>query len=237
MITETSSSIICQAFGLKPEGDSASHSDDCVFCGMHIAKGDLYTPFEVNPFFTDAQSFANKGGDMTCGFCSVLLTVDYLRATGYGVFSAAGVQPFRKWVAVAQALQSPPHGPFVMTYATANNQHMAWRSPVNYSRDLFYVRVGLRDLKIRRPVLLKAVETAQRMGVAIGRSPTAKTLAHPYIGLSPDLKDHNTGYLPQNVWEKCDPKDIQEIMSLTTGELWAMRFILSPGAGTEQPIE
>lgn len=232
-VNETSSTIISVALGIKPDGGTATQSDNCVYCGLHIGIGDFYTPFAPGPAFTDAQSLANKGGSMTCGHCTVLLTNENLRATGYGVFSAQGAWPFRKWAAVSKAIETPPEGPFVMTYATANNQHMAWRSPVNYSRDLFYVRVGLRDLKIRRPKLLAAIETSQRMGAAIGRQPTDVSLSHAFIDLSSDLKNSAAGGLHPKVFGNCDPSDIQEIMSLTTGELWAMRFLLSPGAGLQ----
>lgn len=227
----TSSVVIAAALGLAPEGIESECADICTYCGLDIAIGDLYTNFSPSPGFMDAQSLANRSGKRVCGHCSALLTVDGLRASGYGVFCSAGAIPFRKWAAITAALSEPPQQPFVMTYATANNQHMAWRAPVNYSRDLFYVRVGLRDLKIRRPKLLAAVATAQRMGAAIGREATAKSLSHPFAGLSPDLKDVSTGALMRKVWTLCDSDDIQELLALTTGELWAMRFLLSPGAG------
>lgn len=231
MVKLTSSVVVAAALGLTPDGIASEQQDNCAYCGLDIEVGDFYTTFSPNPFFMDAQSLANKGGKKVCGHCSVLLTNDGLRSSGYGVFCQAGALPFRKWAAITAALTEPPAPPFVMTYATANNQHMAWRAPVNYSRDLFYVRVGLRDLKIRRPKLLAAVQTAQRMGEAIGREPTTKSLSHPFAGLSPDLKDVSAGSFMNKVWELCAPDDIQEMLSLTTGELWALRFLLSPGAG------
>lgn len=237
MLSLTSSVIVTQALGLRPDGVNAEHEANCAYCGLHISQGDLYTNFFAGQSFMDGHSLASKGSPYICGHCAVLLSAKALRATGYGAFHAGGVMPFRKWVEIAAALTEPPPVPFVMCYATANSQHMAWRLPVNYSRDLYYVRVGLRDLKIRRPKLLAAVQTLQRMGEQIGRTPTEKTLAHPFTTLSNDLKDPHTTNLVAEVWKRCDRKDIQDILNLTTGELWALRFLLTPGAGNEDEEE
>lgn len=231
----TSSVVVAKALGLQPAGIESDREGNCAYCGLSIKKGDLIVPFFANPSFMDDHSMANKGSDMTCGHCAVLMSNEGLRASGYGIFSTDGARPFRKWADVTAGLTNPPQGPFVVCYATANNQHMAWRAPVNFSRELFYIRVGLRDLKIRRPKLLAAVKTAERMGQQIGRKPTDKSLAHPFAGLSPDLKDVSAGMFMNKVWELCSQEDIQEMMSLTTGEIWAMRFLLSPGAGLAPP--
>lgn len=227
----TSSVIVAAALGRAPGGVPATHDGHCAYCGLSIQVGDLVTKFFAGAQFTDDLSLACRGSDMTCGHCAVLMSSEALRETAYGAFHSGGVSLFRKWKDIAAALTEPPAAPFVMTFATANNQHMAWRAPVNLSRDLFYVRVGLRDLKIRRPRLLAAVKTAERMGLQVERTSSPKTLAHPFVGLSPDLKDVSAGLLVPKVWTQCAPEDIQEMLSLTVGELWALRFLLSPGAG------
>lgn len=243
MQTVTSSTVVTRALGMAPDGIACKQEGDCAYCGLHINPGDLYIPFAPGPSFMDTSSLAAKGSELTCGHCAVLLSASGLLAGGYGVFHEKGVMPFRKWKDVRAALIDPPAGPFVLCYATAKNQHMAWRATVNYSRDLFYVRVGLRDLKIRRLPLLHALTTAERMGRQIGREPTVtksgeiRSLPTPFNGLSPDLKDVGAGMLDSKVWTQCARQDIDEILSLTTGELWAMRFLVSPGAGTDPEPE
>jgi len=237
--------IVSKARGLEPDGIPAAKDGHCAFCGSQIHVGDLYVPFSVTGGFMDDLSLAARGSDMTCGWCVHSISADGLRATGYGVFSLDdGVLPFRKWVDVRAALLSPPEGAFVMTYATANNQHMAWRAPVNYSRNLFYVRVGLRDLKIRRPKLIEAVKVCERMAMASGRGyPVGKTLPNPFGSLSSDLKDINHASLARAIGIQSTEKyaylkndatyqsDLAFLMGLTLGETWALRFVLTPDAG------
>ena len=237
----TSSQIIVQALGMQPDGAPAEEPGLCAYCGTPIRVGDLTTAFSAGPAFMDDLSLAARGSKMVCGCCSVLLSADALKVTGHGAFSQEdGALPFRKWADITAALSNPPRPPFVMVRATANNQHMAWRAPVNLSRDLLYVRVGLRNLKIRRPVLLEAVEASQRIARAVDIVPTAKSLAHPFARLTSDLKvdgspDHATLRLRDeqiNALELSHPADMATLRNLTLGETWALRFLLSPAAGT-----
>lgn len=247
MIKYTSSMIVSKARGFEPDGIPSKKEGHCAFCGTEIRAGDLQVPFAVSGGFMDDLSLASKGSDMTCGWCVHSISAEGLRATGYGVFSLKdGVMPFRKWADVSAALLSPPEGPFVMTFATANNQHVAWRAPVNYSRDMFYVRVGLRDLKIRRHKLFEAVDVCARVATAIGRGESkGRTLPNPFDGLSPDLKDAShasLGYLTASLTKekyahlKDDASfhaDLDFLKGLTLGETWALRFVLTPDAGKE----
>lgn len=249
----TSSMVVGMAQGMDPDGIPAKIAGHCAFCGAVIDPGDLVVPFSANAGFMDDLSLAARGSDMTCGYCVHHISAEGLRITSHGVFGVnSGVKPFRKWADVRAGLLAPPEGPFVMLYATANNQHMAWRAPVNYSRELFYVRVGLRDLKIRRQYLVEAVAVCERMAVKLygGKEGSAakKTLPNPFGGLSPDLKDikhadlsraspfANSKY--QHLSEDQNyMKDLNFMQGLTLGETWALRFVLTPNAGQQTDEE
>ncbi|WP_139313478.1 type IV CRISPR-associated protein Csf1 [Rhodoferax antarcticus] len=240
----SSSVIVSSGLGYKPEGVASKVEGVCSFCGLHIAKGDLASPFSVSSAFMDDISLAARGSGLTCGHCAPLMTATALRESGYGVFTKGGTQPFRKWVDIANAIRNPPNEPFVMAYATANNQHMGWRAPVNFSSALFYVRVGLRNLKIRHKYLMEAVDVSQVVGLAFGRESSAKTLAHPFVRLSSDLKEIGhagliVNYKPKELEDEAYRKLLAEhqdnidfLMDLTLGETWALRFLLTPGAGS-----
>lgn len=236
----TSSALVSSALGFASDkGAPAPHDGFCALCGKDIAAGEAYAQFSVGPAFMDYADLAAKGSGMICGYCQPLMTAGGLRATANGIFSGQGVQPFSKWVDVGRGLLNPPEPPFVMLYATRKSQHMAWRARVNLSRELFTVRVGLRNLKIRRPVLLPAVEACQTLGAFMGIKPTPKSLSHPFAVLSSDLKDPAHSLLRTKGPEKTlaeaateHPEAYQLIQSLTLGETWAMRFLLSPNAGT-----
>lgn len=240
----TSSVVVVQALGLEPEGVATGASGICAMCGLQVKLDTLRTPARFSQSFTDDLSLAARGSPCICGYCARLTTADALRASGYGVFSKTGVGAFRKWKDVAQALMEPPEPPFVMTYATANNQHMGWRSPVNHSREMFMVRVGLRDLRIRRSVLIQAVKACELLGSLPGvksKNTTAvrKTLANPFVSMSPDLKDPAHGRLHPGLhsddakaaWTPEHTQAMDLVLGLTLGESWALRFILTPEAG------
>jgi CRISPR type IV-associated protein Csf1 len=238
----TSSVVVARALQLPLEGVKAKEEGVCAFCGLHVGVGDLSAPFAPGANFMDDLSLEARGSKVVCAYCAAVMTAEALRATGYGVFSEEGVLPFRKWADIAAALRNPPTSPFVMTYATANNQHMAWRAPVNYSPDLFYVRVGLRDLKIRHRMLLDAVDACERVELAFGGKATDRTRAHPFQTLSADLKDESHGKLRvfsprygQSPEEHAavlaaNEQDIRLLLGLTLGETWALRFLLDTGA-------
>lgn len=243
----TSSVIVATALGLRPDGVPAADAGACAFCGLAIAQHDPSVGFKAGSGFMDDLSLAHRGSGMTCGYCAVLMGAKALIATSHGMFSLEeGVKPFRKWADIGRALANPPTGPFCAGYATANNQHMAWRLPVNFSRDLFYVRVGLRDLRIRRPHLLRAVEACERIGTFMGIPPTAKSLSHPFAMLSNNLKDEAESHARLRVRKgngpaiheaaAALPDEFALIQSLTLGETWGLRFLLSPGAGAAQPV-
>lgn len=235
----TAAKIVAQAMGLAADGAPARQAGCCATCGVDIVPGDLSAPLALGPGFTDDLSLAARGSHLVCGHCAVLMRAKPLLDSGYGAFSAAGHQPFRKWADIAAVLLDPPPPPFVLLYANRQNQHMAWRAPVNHSRALFYVRVGLRDLKIRHGALLAARDAAVRIGEAMGVEPTDKSLAHPFINLSSDLKDISHTLLrargPQGMTldavKAAQPQAWQTLQGITLGESWALRFLLSPNAG------
>ena len=239
----TSSVVVATALKLLPDGVPAKMPCTCALCGLEISEGDVSAPLILGPGFMDDLSLACRGSDTICGYCARLIAVDGLRASGYGAFGANGAFPFRKWVDIASALLSPPEPPFVMTYATANNQHMAWRAPVNFSRDVYRVRVGLRDLLVRRAVLHRAVEACQVLGTLAGYVTTGKkTLPNPYVMLSSDLKEIEHGRLKKmtgDLFEKGGQEAKEAfglIRNLSLGETWALRFVLTPDAGQSQSI-
>ena len=242
----TSSAIVVAGLGLKPQGVASAVEAVCTMCGVQIGVGDIATQASFSQGFTDDLSLAARGSPCVCGDCATLTTVDALRASGFGVFTRTQALPFRKWGDIAAALLNPPEPPFVMCYSTANSQHMAWRSIVNLSRDAFYVRVGLRDLLIRAQVLRQAVSACELLGNLPGvksKSTAArKTLPNPFTLLSSDLKEAGHGRLhpglfsdaARQAWTPEHDQALRLVRNLTLGETWALRFVLTPGAGQPQ---
>ncbi len=242
------SRIVRQSIGLEAEGIPMTGEGVCCMCGVHLHVGDLFNKASFSAKFTDDVDMAVRGGHFICGDCSTLMGAVGLRESGYGVFSVGERRPFRKWADIADVLVNPPKPPFVACYATSKNQHMAWRAPVNYSQEAYRVRVGARSLLIRRQRLLDAPAICERVANAIssasGKKPPKsaalrKTLPHPFVSLASDLKDTLHGLLKPSVMEVLKSaaypevaSDVQWLRTLTVGETWALRFVLTPGAGT-----
>lgn len=262
-----SDKMIPMALGLlEPFGVTATESGRCAMCGLPIYPGHKHIALDLASGFVDDLSMACRGSNMVCANCGPLMTKPGIIVSGHGAFSSTeGYRPFRKWGEISELLLNPPTPPFVMVYATANNQHMAWRAPVNLSRDQFYVRVGLRDLKIRRSFLKAAADSAILLGKALesnfetkrierllkaGKTPKPadkpaprKTLPNPYMKMDPEIKDVEHAVMHRDIPDiaKKDPqlsRALDCLLNVTLGESWALRFILTPGAGksdSEQP--
>jgi CRISPR type IV-associated protein Csf1 len=235
----TSSVIIATAMGLGvDEGVEAPHEGVCALCGKTIHKGELHSPkLGLNSGFMDDLDMAARGSLWLCKYCVQLKTAVPLRESGFGVFSEEGVRPFCKWADVGNSLLRPPQPPFCMTYATGKNQHMAWRTPISFERDVYYVRVGNKDLRIRRQKLFDAIEHCRVLGEAIyppdpkkKSKAKPKTKPNPFLGLSPDLKDPSHGRLNPKVhgpeFEHLK-EHVDALLELTQGEIWGLRFVLS----------
>jgi CRISPR type IV-associated protein Csf1 len=239
----SSSVVIGQALKLSPEGSPAKFKHECAMCGLEIEPGDSCSPLFLGSSFMDDVYMANRGSHKVCGWCARLLQIDGLRQSGFGAFGANGAFPFRKWADIAWNIQEPPEPPFVMVYATANNQHMGWRSPVNFSRDAFRVRVGLRDVLIRRKKLQEVIPACIALGKACGYPTGGKTLPNPFAFLSSDLKEPEHGRLRRmnkalEEGGETMREALDAVRGLTLGETWALRFILTPDAGkTSQPTD
>jgi len=245
----TSSELIARAVGIQPTGTPAESAGVCALCGAEIKEGDLASPLALGPSFMDDLYMACRGSKVVCGWCGPHLTKQGIVATGFGVFSLAeGSRPFRKWGDIAKAITDPPPPPFVMVYSNAQQQHMAWRAPVNWSRDQFYVRVGLRDLKIRHRFLEDAAQACILLGKAITEARlkrtkskklskvAKKTLPNPFVYMSSDLKDISHARVVPMAFEVAQKSPVlqealDKVQRLTLGESWALRFILTPGAG------
>lgn len=238
----SSSVVVAKALGYTPNGVPMERDGVCACCGLRLHMGDLSAPFRMSQAFTDDIYLAARGSPVICGYCAILFNPAAIRASGFGAFGADGAKPFRKWNDITEALLNPPQPPFVMVYATANNQHMAWRAPVNFSQDAYYVRVGLRDLLVRRNVVTRAIDACRLLANAKGidrGEVKGKTLPNPYVFLSSDLKEPNHAVITARVGSKEFQENatqqerdaLQFLRQLSLGETWALRFVLTPNAG------
>lgn len=235
------SEIGSRALGLRAEGLPAKNAGVCALCGVAIAVGDFCLPAKYGPGFVDAPTLAARHSPYFCGWCPAMMTVEYLRATKIAAFSLAGALPFSGWADVARVLMEPPEPPFILMRGTKNNQHMIWRTPVSYSRDYYYARVGLMDVSIRRPILAPALAAGRRLEEAlmVHREATGQPIyngpGHVFASLNPDLEGAAEGHakirsdVANAPWAASGQSayDLALLRSLSLGETWALRFIIT----------
>ena len=235
------SRIAIEALGIAPEGAPSKVDGCCAMCGTHISVGDICAPLRISQKFVDENCFAAPGSKIICGACASLQGKDALSSTWQGVLSMAGARPFARWMEIKASLLDPPEPPFVAVYGTSRQQHMVWRAPISYSRELFYVRVGMENLLIRRAILQPALAASSRLRSRLEEDRAARkkpkrvaassVIPHAFARLSSDLKDVAHGGLNPAIlaatWAKEKPytDDIALLRSLTLGETWAMNFV------------
>lgn len=162
--------------GLSAVGSPWNEDAVCACCGKPIAAGDLAVPSPFGPTFTDDLSLAARSG-LVCGACAVLLRADALKLFQKAVVTRDGVFPLAKDVHRAWLFLTPPEPPFVAVVSTTRQQHLIWRTPVTVSKDLLIVRLGQRVMRIRRPVLLEAMDWCEQAGLAFHAAMEAQSAA------------------------------------------------------------
>lgn len=207
-----------EALGLTATGVPSTRESSCCMCSAPIHKGDLYVHPDFGKGFMDATSLASRSGAV-CGFCATSKQIAVLRNMQKAVFSKDGAFPLAKDVHRAWFLLTPPEPPFVAVISDAMTQHLVWRTPVSWSKDVFVVRLGQQLLKIRRPMLIKAVESAADFMANDEKNSKSKNpMKHPFATLSRELDGLSHGAIrPEFIGRVPDI-----LLKLTPGELWAM---------------
>lgn len=229
----SSTQLATEALQVKPIGVPSPINTHCCMCALNIKKGDLYTKADFGSSFMDGPSLASKSG-CVCGYCSAAKQVDVLRYMQKAVFTPTGAYSLAKDVHRAWFLLTPPEPPFVAVVSDTMIQHLIWRTPINYSKDVFVVRLGQRLLKIRRPVLIKAVEeSASFMENESVNTKLAQPMKHPFASLSREVDGLSHGQI-RNEFTGRVPKIL---LTLTPGELWAMATLAKRDTPTPEQSE
>jgi len=127
----------------------------CALCFTRISSGYRIEDV-VSENFTNYDAFGRES-DMLCRACALSFKVPELRCRmtdGDAVTVVSGFwigggkyRPLKR-EELADALFNPPEPPFVIciTSSPTKNRHLLFRSPVNYSRDAFFVQFDENSL-------------------------------------------------------------------------------------------
>lgn len=223
----------------------------CPLCGYEFSKGELghINPVRGSRTFNDAYSMRHTSDrDPVCSACLAMVSGNkFLQALSKAMATLDGLWPLAANADRAWWILDPPEPPFVMVVGTATQQHLYWRTPIAYSRDVFPIRVGSTVGYIRRPLLQRAVELIPTFLAAIdadrqqqpayqkakkSKNPSQKFASkssHPFVRLDRELKDGRHGQLKStavNVLASPDsPPEFACIAELNCVECWALAAI------------
>ncbi len=219
--------------GFKPIGIPAEKAGVCMMCGFPHTEGDLVVSSNLSGSFTNWSDLANSG-DIVCGHCAAVSQDPWTQAWMNSVVTESGVYKFASNNDIAFWLLNPPKTPFIMMRGDQQKQHLVWRTPVNYSPDVYQVRFGEKMLSIRRKQLVSARDAALRLSARIAdgsKKKSAKAFNTPFVKPVRDMDSLIAGQLRAEIVtigesEPAVAADIQILNQCTPGEIWALTAVL-----------
>lgn len=234
------SRLAIEAAGFRPVGISAEKEGRCLMCGHVYAVGEPVVGASLPDTFTNWGELAAPGSQFVCGHCAAVSQDPWMQAWMHSVITRDGVFKFASNADIAFWLLEPPQGPFVMTRGDQQKQHLVWRTPVNYNREVFQVRIGEKLVTIRRAHLVKARDAAQALSQMVsanreeskkrGRKATSDFI-NPFIRVAREMDDLLAGMLRTEVLELAAQNPdaqthVDVLLQCTHGEIWGLTAVL-----------
>jgi CRISPR type IV-associated protein Csf1 len=206
----------------------AEHDDRCVMCAVPITEGSECNYFSPGKTFMSYPELAKRGGEYVCGDCQALWERPFLQKYSNSVITTEGFWNFSSNANQAHFIRNPPEPPFLIICSTTQQQHLIWRAPVNYSKDILFVRFGDNVFIIRRQVV---IELADRIIAMKGKHKNASLVI-----IDRKANDPGTGKVT-TLGAEYMPDLEAEIRQLKQGELWALGALINAsGKPTLEPV-
>jgi len=144
---------------------TAGHDDNCAFCGRPIATGDDCSPANdyLSNSFMDFSSMANQNGEYICDTCPTVFKKEWLMNYSKSAVTMDSVYKIASFENLLSMLLNPPAPPFMLFMSDAQQQHLVWRTPVNYSREVFHLRFGQNIVRVNRAHIQAAMDAQFRI--------------------------------------------------------------------------
>ncbi|MEO8136795.1 MAG: type IV CRISPR-associated protein Csf1 [Betaproteobacteria bacterium] len=203
----------------------------CNACGATIQRGEACAPALYPKSFGNQMDLRCKASNWICADCATIFgSKDFLTRFSKTVANADGIYKLAATEDGAALITNPPQTPFVAIFSTRNAQHMVWRTPVTYSRDLIFLRLDDEVMTIRRQVVLAAFEDWKFLTELLWTHPD-KAMKKARVIYSTPLLDHRSvGAVFSRVerWaiECGEEARVNRINSLTSGEWWGLHRLI-----------
>lgn len=222
----TASEFFCRQAGLSPRGTIEATTEICVMCGRLINPGEHRSKFRPLTSFMDAPELcARDKSTKICGYCIHVKSKAVMLKTRLVCITRKQIIPAAKLAHIKWLLLNPPEPPFVFLQTETKLTHMIWRTPLTTSQQLWYVRLGARQLTVRLPLVTKALECFKRIAKRFEASMPQEKLRHPFGSLDFELRDLNAWRIRRDVAAYLDVDDLELITSLRPGEYWALAIL------------
>ena len=226
--TQSTSAFVLAAAKIAPAvTQPAKQAGHCDLCCAPYRPGDgvvVWTAPEQS--FTDYADLPESLTGNICSWCARAMDASVLRKFGAFLATRDSVVSIASDAARVWLLENTPQPPFVVAVGTTTSQHLVWRTPITYSRNLWTVRVGRQLVTVDRDLVLEARAAIRGME------------RHPWRTLDRALKTMAHG-LPND--EVAVSDDMQRLMPyLGPGELWMLASVAKaspPEAVAPDPIK
>lgn len=244
------SELIIKGAGLAnalPEGVEAEFAGHCGICGKPHAKGDMVDYLVLSKSFTVENAMHDPHSPYRCLHCAAIMDEkEFLFRWGSAVVTENALYPCLKRVHRGHWFLNPPEPPFAFYLQVSKSQHVAWRSPVNYSKDVVFFRLGEDVHKVRTQKVADGLEATKALieahkalyaKKAIKRKPMRTALSFC------DMKAQRVGqseiYLWVNEVVELMPDmqmHVKQLLSLTSSEAYALDFVLTENVEQPEPV-
>ena len=229
----TASELYCRQAGLRPVGMDAEAQTTCVFCGATIAQGEPCSHFRPDDGFTNGPDLCarDRSRDILCGYCVHLKNAELMTKTQNVCITAHDLVPMSKLEHKKWLLLNPPDPPFVVVQSDTKRAHLIWRTPVTVSKELWYVRLGRRQLMVRMPLIREAVQRFSAIAARFADAQPAQKkqqrypLRSPFTSLGYGLDEMDFWRLRSDVEPYLSKEDVDLIYKLRPGEYWALAVL------------
>jgi CRISPR type IV-associated protein Csf1 len=222
----TASELFCIQAGLSPKGTISSRREICVLCGRLINPGEARSEFRPLPSFMDGPELcARDRSTKMCGYCVHLTKKAVILKTQRVCITRKKVIPAARNAHVKWLLLNPPEPPFILLQNQTKLSHMIWRTPLTLSRQLWFVRMGPRQLTVRLSLVAKALDRFRCIADRVDGLKLNGRLQHPFNWLDFESRDLNAGRVRRDIAPYLDSEDEELIVNLRPGEYWALAIL------------
>ena len=215
-----------------PPGVASDIDQVCALSGVEVPAGtENLVPWKPKDSFRDQFFMADRRSRYVTQETSAILTRPFMQRYANSVISTDGWFKFASTNDVAWHLLNPPTPPFVMIFGVTQMQHLLWRAPLSLSRELFFVRLGPRLIRVRHSRVLAALNLAEAclnpvnvFAAEQGKSP----IRAPFMPIIRELNTDTIGEVNPRVIEAAAANVpeawpfIEHFKSLSVGDLWAL---------------